>query len=165
MRILHLTFTHVGHPPHRERTTSMESHKGPALASRLTIRFLVVTEKRTKSNLPKTRFLSTLDVIAGTHSPTFGPSDISQRRLHQQGKCRGYTYAPGAAMWFNRFLRLGCGVASLRPSSSSRVTTSFSGSTLCSAELPVLLLICICFKSSSQRPDRRYVYVNRSPAR
>ena len=48
MRILDLPFTHVGHPLHRGRMTSVESHKGATLASRLTIRFLVVTEERAK---------------------------------------------------------------------------------------------------------------------
>ena len=37
MRILDLTFTNVGHPLHRGRMASVESHKGAALASRLTI--------------------------------------------------------------------------------------------------------------------------------
>ena len=69
MRIPDLTFTHVGHPLHRGRMTSVESHKGATLASRLTIRFFVVTEERAKGDLPSTRPLSTLDVIAGSHSP------------------------------------------------------------------------------------------------
>ena len=64
MRILDLTFTHVGHPLHRGRIESMESHKGATLASRLTIRFLFVTEERAKGDLPTTRSLSTLGAIA-----------------------------------------------------------------------------------------------------
>ena len=70
---------------------SVESHKGATLASRLTIRFLVVTEERAKGDLPTTRSLSTLDVIAGSHSPALGPPDISLRRLYQQGKYRRIT--------------------------------------------------------------------------
>ena len=89
MRILDLTYKHVGHPLHRGRMDSVESHKGAALASRITIRFLVVTEGRAKGDLPSTRSLSTHDVIAESHFPAFGPSDISLRRLHQQGKNRG----------------------------------------------------------------------------
>ena len=94
LRILDLTLTHVGHPLHRGRMTSVESHKGAALASRLTIRFLVVTEERAKGDLPTTWSLSTLDVFAGSHSPAFGPSDISLRRLHQQGKCGSLLQIP-----------------------------------------------------------------------
>ena len=48
MRILDLTLRHVGHPLHKERMTSVESHKGATLASGLAIRFLVVTEERAK---------------------------------------------------------------------------------------------------------------------
>jgi len=51
MRILDLTFTHVGHPLHRGRIASVESHKGATLASRLTIRFFVVTEESAKEDL------------------------------------------------------------------------------------------------------------------
>ena len=48
MLIPDLSFTHVSHPLHRERMASAESHKGATLASRLTIRLLVMTEERAK---------------------------------------------------------------------------------------------------------------------
>ena len=51
MLILDLTLTHVGHPLHRGRMAIVESHKGATLASRLTIRFSVVTEERAKGNI------------------------------------------------------------------------------------------------------------------
>jgi len=81
----------VGHPLHRGRMTDVESHKGAALASRFAIRFFVVTEERSEvergfANNPA---LSTLDVIASSHPPALGPSDIPLCRLHQQGKYRG----------------------------------------------------------------------------
>ena len=48
MLILDLTLTHVGHLLHRGRMIGLESHMGATLSSRLTIRFLVVTEERAK---------------------------------------------------------------------------------------------------------------------
>ena len=107
MRILDLTFTHVGHPLHRGRMTDVESHKGATLASRLTIRFLVVTEERAKRICQQPGLSQLFDVIAGSHSPAFGPSDIFLRRLHQQGKYKGITLTPpeqqcgsiNAAVW------------------------------------------------------------------
>ena len=88
MRILDLTFTHLGHPLHRGRMTNVESHKGATLASRLTIRSWLSQrrERRGFANNPVSRLF---DVIAGSHFPAFGPSDIPLRRLHQQGKYRG----------------------------------------------------------------------------
>ena len=82
MRILDLTYTHEGHPPHRGRMTSVESLQ-------VDNKILVVTEERAKGDLPTTRSLSTLNVIAGSNSPALGPPDISLRRLHQQGKYMG----------------------------------------------------------------------------
>ena len=63
---------------------SVESHKGAALGSRLTIKFFVVTEQRAKRDLPTTRSLSTLDVIAGSIPqrlvlPTFPCVDYTSR--------------------------------------------------------------------------------------
>ena len=68
--------SHVGNSLHRGRMASEESNKGADLASRLTIRFFVVTEKRAKGNCQKP--------IAGSHSPAFNLFDIPQRRLHKQ---------------------------------------------------------------------------------
>ena len=107
MRVLDLTFTHVGHPLHRWRMTDVASHKGATLASRLTIRFLVVTEEREKRICQQPGPSQLFDVIAGSHSPAFGPSDIPLRRLNQQGKYRGTTLTPteqqfgsiNAAVW------------------------------------------------------------------
>ena len=48
LRIPDLTLTYVGHELHRERMASVESNKGAALASRLTISFLVMTEETAK---------------------------------------------------------------------------------------------------------------------
>ena len=48
MRVLDLTFTHVGDPLHRRRMACVENHKGAFLASGLTIRLLVVIEARAK---------------------------------------------------------------------------------------------------------------------
>ena len=45
MRVLDLFLTRVGHSLHGERMTSVESHKGVALTSGLTVRLLVVAEK------------------------------------------------------------------------------------------------------------------------
>ena len=95
MRIIYLTFTHVDHPLQRGQMAAVESHKGATLASGLTIRSFVFTPPwwggclcfyrgESEVDLLTTRPLSTLDVIDGPHFSASGPSDISQRRLHQQ---------------------------------------------------------------------------------
>ena len=99
MRILDLTFTHVGHPFHRGRMADVESHKGAALASRLAVRFFVVAEERAKRIFQQPGLSQLFDVIAGFHSPAFGPSGTPLRRLHQQRKNRGITLTcPGAGV-------------------------------------------------------------------
>ena len=127
MRILDLTFTHVGHPLHRGRMTDVESHKGATLASRLTIRFLVVTEERAKGICQQPGWIS---LNSRCHRWVPFPSVWSFRHFPASttsaGEIQGdYTHAPRAAMWVNQCRRLGRSVASFAQSSSRRVSTLF----------------------------------------
>ena len=84
---------------------AVESNKGP-LGRRLGC-----DRGESERDLPTTRLLSTLDVIAGSHSPASDPSDIPWRRLHQQGKYRGLHLLPRVlnAMPFSNFLSFTAG--------------------------------------------------------
>ena len=117
MRILDITFTHVGHPLHRGRMTDVESHKGATLASRLTIRFLVVTEERAKGICQQPGCFS---LNSRCHRWVPFPSVWSFRHSHASTtsarEIQGdYTHAPRAAMWVNQCRRLGRSVASFHP--------------------------------------------------
>ena len=120
MRILDLAFTQMGHPLHRRRMASVESHKGAALDTGLTIGFLVVTEKRAKRifqqpGLSQLLMSSLGPIPQRTVLPTFPSADYISRG--NTGDC---THAPDDLHRISHPRAGPCGLAKTRRSAPFR---------------------------------------------